>query len=279
MSAPELKEWTRETSWRQGHVLPTAAVESLAWLNETDAEATCVVVISHDCDLANDNAEVEPDVEFVVGRVVTNANGNFTWGKAPRTLHYSAMRDGAPVVIELVSTDKGEIDKASLAQFEPDTNFHLDAKGLAVLRSWLASRYNRTAFPDKFVSRMKATKADSKLAKQLESHGALISFVYFDLDAGENVERAAGDPYTLSVVLVFNPGDDPDVAAEEADSVAEALEIAIRARLSDPNVIALKSCFALSEDDLPVSRARVLSLWRLEHMTLKSDEDQPGAVV
>jgi hypothetical protein len=34
---------------------------------------------------------------------------------------------------------------------------------------------------------------------------------------------------------------------------------------------------SISEDDLRVSRARLLTQWRLEYMTLKTDEEQPGA--
>lgn len=132
-------------------------------------------------------------------------------------------------------------------------------------------------FPDAFVNRMRATKADSKLAKSLEEYGATISFVYFDLDAGLCVERKDGDPYRLSVVLVFNPGDDPDADDEVATAAAEAVEQAVRSRLpADGKSIVLEACFAISEDDITVSKARALTLWRLEHMTLRADDDQRG---
>ena len=74
----------------------------MAWLHEVNADATCAVVVSHDCDLANENLDVEPDVEVIVGRTIEKADGNFTWAKAPRTLHYGAMRNGVQTIIELV---------------------------------------------------------------------------------------------------------------------------------------------------------------------------------
>ena len=49
--------WTRYTSWRQGHVLPAEAVRILGISNSDALENTCVVVIGHDCDLANDDLE------------------------------------------------------------------------------------------------------------------------------------------------------------------------------------------------------------------------------
>lgn len=214
----------------------------------------------------------EPDVEVVVGRVVSKLDGNFTWGKAPRTLHYEATRDAAAVFIELVSISKRLVSKDSLASFSPDPAFGLDGKALAVLRSWLGSRYNRGAFPDSFVNRMKELKADTKLAKALASHGTLISCVYFDVDEGSNVEHTKGNPHQLSVLLVFSPGDDAVASADKADALAMKLEADLHSRLQQhPKEIVLKSCFAISEDDLPVSRARVLAQWRLEYMTLKAD--------
>ncbi len=35
---------------------------------------------------------------------------------------------------------------------------------------------------------------------------------------------------------------------------------------------------SISEDDLPVSKARLLTQWRLEYMTLKADDEQAAAL-
>jgi hypothetical protein len=270
-------QWSRETLWRQGHVLCAKALAALR-LSHVDADATCVVVISHDCDLANDDLHAEPHIEVIVGRVVSAPNGNFSWGKAPRTLHLPMRRNGATVIVELVMTSKHLVQKSTLANFEPDGAFTLNGEGLAVLRSWLSARYNRAAFPDAFVRRMQKTKVDERIAKKLEPHGALISFIYFDLDGGQTWERPDGEPYELSIVLVYPPGDDPEASAEAADEVAEAVKDACEAKLKGKKDIILKGCIAISEDDLPVSRARVLAHWRLEHMTLKADGNHPGPI-
>jgi hypothetical protein len=274
---PGQAQWTRDTNWRQGDILTREAAAHFSLTNPVDPGSTCVVVVSHDCDLANDNLDAEPYVEVIVGRMVGAASGNFTWGKAPRTLHYSVQRDGAPTIVELVATEKRTLSKCDLAQFEPDTRFHLDGRTLAVLRSWLAARYNRAAFADSFVTRMRDTKADAKLARALEAYGQNVSFTYFDVDRGECVERTDGDPHTLSVILVFNPGNDPDAAADAADAAAEAVEDALRARLPEGGkLIRLEACFAISEDEIAVSRARTLSHWRLEYMTHRAELDQLG---
>ena len=270
-------QWTRDTNWRQGHVLPPEAAARFALTNAADPGSTCVVVITHDCDLANENLDAEPHVEVIVGRTVAAASGNYSWGKAPRTLHYPVERDGAPATVELVATEKALLRKSDLAPFEPDPRFNLDGPTLAVLRSWLSARYDRAAFADAFVTRMRETKADIKLAKALEAHGKNVSFTYLDVDEGKCVERAEGDPYKLGVVLVFNPGDDPDAAADAADAAAEVVETGLRARLPDGGTsIRLEACFAISEEDIPVSQARVLNHWRLEYMTHRAADEQLG---
>lgn len=76
-----------------------------------------------------------------------------------------------------------------------------------------------------------------------------------------------GEPYELRIVLAYPPGDDAEASAEAADDLAEALNEDCE-ELQDKKQIIVKSCIAISEDDLTVSRARVLTDWRLEHMTL-----------
>lgn len=88
-----------------------------------DSGTCCVVVISHDCDIANDKLEVEPDVEVIVGRLVTSEDGNFSWGKVPRKVHLIMTRDGKPVVVELQTTQKRNVSKRLLAPFNPRLNF------------------------------------------------------------------------------------------------------------------------------------------------------------
>lgn len=267
---------SRNTLWRQGCILPQEAVRKFGLDNHEGSGEVCAVVITHDCDLASSSA-VEPYVEVIPGRVVSVQNGNYAWGKSPRTLHFEANHSGELVVIELLSTKKGLVFKDALLAFNPDSSYSLDGRQLNVLRNWLASRYQRAAFPDSFVDRMKATKADAKLGKKIEKHGAAISFVYFDLDHGAMIERAEGDAYELGVVLVFNPGNDPVSAADDADAAALEIEQVLESCFKDETLIHLNTCFAVSEDDLTVSQARVFTQWRLEHMTLRAADDQLGS--
>jgi hypothetical protein len=277
----DAQPWTRDMAWRQGHVLNDAAMDALNLRDATESAVCCAVVITHDCDLANANMAAEPNVEIIVGRLVNAANGNFLWGKAPRILHLPMRRGGELVTVELVATQKVLLPKDALAAYQPNDDFAIEPKALAVMRSWLSSRYLRAAFPDAFVERMRATKFDEKLAKTVEPYGDLISFIYFVLNDGATSEYAEGEPYKLDIVLVFAPGDEPEMSAKRADEVADKVHDTAEARLThqgkNTGQIVLESCIAVSEDDLPVSKTRLLMHWRLEHMSLRSEAEQPGA--
>jgi len=198
--------WTRETPWRQGDLLKHETAQRLGLAASTTD--TCVVVISHDCDLANENLAAEPHVEVIAGKLVPQSSGSFSWGKSPRTLHLQASRNGTAVTLELIATNKRVVSKPELAADTPDRTYSIVPKELGALQNWLSSRYRRAAFADMFVDRMSATGLDKKLAKKLERY-PLISAVYFDVDEGKDIDRHDGSPYRLRVVLSFVPGDDP----------------------------------------------------------------------
>lgn len=274
--------WTRDTPWRQGSVIASDAIQVLGLVHPESPGSTCAVVISHDCDLANESLDIEPNVEVIVGRRLLKGDGNYFWAKAPRVLHIDVLQNGAATVVELIATAKCIVPKQALAAFSPDGSYAFPGKSLSALRSWLAVRYNRAAFPDPFVVRLSQAKVDKRLAKIIEPVGNLLSALYFNVDGGEEIDRSDGSAYDLSIVLAYPPGDDPQQSADKV----QILETAIRDLFSEKyfdeatekwNGIALRICMSISEDDLPVSKARLLTQWRLEYMTLKADEDQAGA--
>ncbi len=270
--------WTRNTPWRQGLVLTEEAIQALGLSHPETPDSTCVVVISHDCDLANDALQMEPDVEVIVGRHLPKGDGNYFWAKAPRTLHVDVLQNDIAAVVELVATAKRLIPKQALAAFSPDVSYSFPSKSLSALRSWLGVRYNRAAFPDQFVDRLSQSKVDKRLAKIIEPVGNLLSAVYFDVDGGKEIDHSDGSPYELKIVLAYPPGDDPEQAADEVGKLENEIADFFEKKHFDQatgkwNGIALKACMSISEDDLRVSRARLLTQWRLEYMTLKTGEE------
>ena len=268
---------TRNTPWRQGHVLTTAAVQALALHHPDAPDSTCVVIISHDCDLAG-NPDVEPCVEVIVGRHLPRGDGNYFWAKSPRTLHIEVLKNGNAVIIELIATAKRYVPKQALFAFSPDTAYSHSGKSLSALRSWLAVRYNRAGFPDRFVNCMR--RINKHLEKKIKPVSQLLSAVYFDVDSGKAIDHEDGSPYDLQIILVYPPGDDAERTADKMEKLETEISNLFEKKYFDQktgqwNEIALKDCMSISEDDLSVSQARLLTQWRLEYMTIRAEEERP----
>ena len=194
--------WGRETPWRQGAVLPRAAIEAFdLGLPPNGSAGTIAVVISHDCDLAQ-SPEVEPSVEVPPCRCIATPNGNFTHGKNPRRLHLALNDHMRPIWLELEATRKRSIDKADLALHQPDPSHFLTPTqncsatlaGRPVSPSSLSRPINR---------RLRNAGLTERLARILEKDGALLSAVLFDLDQGREVVRSSADDlYELTIYLV-----------------------------------------------------------------------------
>ncbi len=266
--------WTRDTKWRQGCVLPAAACHALGLLHHATPESTCVVVIGHDCDVAHPDAAAEPDVEVIVGRWLPRGDGNFYWAKAPRTLHLDFRWHGVSRVVELGATAKEKIPKHALGRFVPDDTYELDAASLEILRSWLAARYQRAAFPDRFVALLSGSKLDRRLTKLMAPVGACVTCVYFDVSPATEISAESRQPYLLRMVLAYAAGQDPEAVLSRMEVLEDAVETLFadsyfNAATERWTGIELLGCVVISEDDLTVAQARKLTPWRLEHLTLR----------
>jgi hypothetical protein len=155
---------------------------------------TLVLVISHDCDLAQDDLSLEPDCEVIVGKVVDVQDGNYAWAKNTRKLHLSFSGGSVQLVGEFVATDKRTIDKTVLADHRPVKNVRPDPDELTILQGWLSVRYRRAAFPDEFQLRMGAVK--DKLAGILKGTGDNIAAIFLQLIV---TRRSNGKAQTMSM--------------------------------------------------------------------------------
>jgi hypothetical protein len=275
-----MAEWNRDTKWRQGHLLGEDAIQILGLCPAGPSDQTLVIVASHDCDLAQ-APEGEPFVEVVIGRLATDKNGNCTHAKNARKLHVE-FTGVASFWAEFEATEKTCIDKLALCEFVPRADAQLSPGNNAVFQMWLASRYRRSAFPDEFERRLtaKEVKLHEKIAKAVKPHGELIAGVFFDVDEGAEVAREGpADTYTLDIIILHSA--DPDFSAAEGAAIAaaEAIEKAFKEKLLDPTKtwqhIELRSCDPVSESVLTYQQFKQLKRWRLEHISLASEPQQP----
>lgn len=274
-----MPEWTRNTPWRQGHLLTDEAVRAFELIHRENTDDTVVIVASHACDIAQ-LPDKEPQVEVVVGHRIPELDGTYTHAKSPRTLHIGFEGD-EPLLAEFVITEKRSISKDVLVDFGPQTNVKLSPSDLVTFQLWLASRYRRSAFPDEFESRLKESGLDRKIVNAVRPHGRMISAVFFDVDDGQEVAHSGSeDVYMLDIYLLYE--NEPDFnAAEIAVTAAKAaIEQAFETKLFDRlsgnwQSIELRNIDVISEDVMSFRQSKYLKKWRLDYISLGADPQQP----
>lgn len=275
--------WTRETPWRQGNLLPNAAVQvlELSYL-DLAPEQSIVIVATHDCDLAQDQ-EVEPLVEVVLGRRIDIADGNYTHAKNARTLHLR-FEGESPLTAQFSATAKHAISKEMLAAFQPENEHKLSPSGQAIFQRWLAARYRRSAFPDEFERRLvRETKLADRIAKAVKPHGELITAVLFDVDEGQEISRVdSDDVYVLDITLLHAVVPDSGAATLAAITAKEQIETDFKNKLFNAATgtwknIELRYFDVLSEETLSYRLFTLLKPWRLEYISLATNPQQPMA--
>lgn len=275
-----MAEWNRDTPWRQGHLLGSDAIAALGLGHPIEPERTLVVVVSHDCDLAQ-APEGEPLIEVIVGRQMMDKDGNSTHAKNARKLH---VEFAGTVVLwaEFEATAKIPIDKLVLNKFGPRTDTLLTPENHATFQMWLASRYRRSAFPDEFERRLtsKEFKLHEKIAKAVKPHGDLIAGVFFDVDEGIEVTRdGSDDTYTLDITILHAADPDFEAAEKAAETAAKVIEKAFKEKLLNPTKkwqnIELRFCESISESVLTYQQFKQLKRWRLDHISLAAEPQQP----
>lgn len=268
-----MAEWTRDTKWRQGSILPDEACAQFG-IEAPDGSRCIVIVASHDCDIAQ-LPEYEPMVEVICGVAVGEINGNYTHTKNARKLHLALLEGANQLCVELQATKKLTLEKAYLASFTPNTNLKLDIPQLNIFQSWLAARYRRSAFPDEFEDRLKSAKLDSKIESLVRPHHHAIGAIFFDVDEGQDLSKTGDDDtYLLDVVIMYEPEPDYHHNLAVAESLRAGIVAAFEKKLFNSttklwNKIELRNCDIISSDALSYAQSRILKQWRLEFMSLR----------
>lgn len=275
-----MAEWARETPWRQGHLLQDGAVYDLGFSDAKKDSQVVVVIASHDCDLAQHGA-IEPNVEVVIGRIIDVIDGNSANAKSTRTLHIRF--EGQSVLLaEFLATDRHSIPKSALSNYLPNTDSLLSPENKNTLQTWLASRYRRSAFPDQFEDRLKnTTKLADKISKAIKSHGESISAIFFDVDDGQEFNRVDPDDlYKLGITILHGDLPDYDTAESIANTAKDSIARAFKSKLYSADTdswkyIQLMYVDVMSEHALSYHQSKNLKQWRLDHISLGADPQQP----
>lgn len=270
--------WSRTTSWRQGSVIPKTKAVSLGLINGDETEGLYAVIISHDCDIANEELQNEPDIEIIIGKILNEEekDGVFFNSKNPRKLHLEYLVDSQASFIELIASSKKVISKKDLSiHVEPDPKFNLESKGKKILQSWLACRYKRHALPNILVDRLEKNNLSTKLNKTLKNSDKSIVGIYVSYDP-KNEILVESEPYELWLTVVYA------VDSLEFEQVAETIVKKLTALFTNTykssgkwELIELASCTAVAETGFTVRDLRETEEYRFEHISFRGDESGP----
>jgi hypothetical protein len=263
--------WSRNTSWRQGSVLAQEDFRAAGLSDVPDADLA--VVISHDCDIANENLDAEPAVEFILARVLEQEDGNCTYGKNPRSLHLEYGQEGKTIFLELVASRRVMVLKNTLEAVQPDPTYKLMGSR-QVLQSWLAARYRRHALPNSLVERLRGIF--EHMAKEGKRNAAGV--LSFRLSYEPESELPPEEAYELWINIVY--------VTDEAEYEATAEEIAngLKAKFSkllektkSHGTVDLRGCEAVSEIEFTLRDMRETVEYHLEHLSYRNEP--PGPMV
>lgn len=276
-----MTSWTRDEPWRQGHILSPGFATAQGLICPEEPGATATVVISHDCDIAS-LADLEPTIDVIVGQFKAAIQGDFAHGKNVRKLHLPYGSDTDFKIVELRSIRRMTIAKELLVGQVPLTNFTLSTGSRRVLQKWLGARYDRSAFPTEFELRLERHRLPEQISKILKQKGQSIRGIYFDLgDQADTELMPLSEPYELEIYLLYTTEPDADAAERDATEIQTKLRSVFKARCFEKTVswdgIELVDCYVISDQAMTVHLASKLRQWRMDHMSLRTDPNQPMA--
>jgi hypothetical protein len=260
--------WTRNTIWRQGGVLAQKDFQAVGLTDKTDADLA--IAISHDCDIANDNLDAEPAVEFIFSRILEEHNGNYTHGKNPRILHLNYIHNGQTVWIELIASKRVRVQKNSLEAIQPNQTYSLVTR--QTLQSWLAVRYRRIALPNSLVERLRSVSTYIEKEGKRNSSGILS----FRLSYEPQDELLPEEPYELwlSIVYVADKAEYGTMAANIAQSLKTEF-LNLLEKTKDSGTVDLRKCEAVSEIEFTLRDMRDTVEYNLEHLSYRTEPSGP----
>ncbi len=239
------------------------------------------MVITHDCDLPH---ESEHCVEVIVAELVVKdpkPDPQLSYAKNPRRLHLAYEgADAAPLILELRHGDRRSLLKGDFAERAvKDNSLALPVDAKRALKQWLAARYGRPAFPNAFEERLRKLSGkrtvEHLIAKILEPDAKHLVGLFFDLGEQRGAEAGEGEPYALSISVVYDANEGGSEARLSAEQVARRLSELFEKSYGKPDIaaeIALDACEAVADTRMTLADLRRVDQWRLEYLSLSSED-------
>ncbi|MGA9670629.1 MAG: hypothetical protein WBQ94_15570 [Terracidiphilus sp.] len=245
---------------------------------ENSAQEVGVLVVSHDCDIET-VVQKEPYIEVIPVEFINKLNSKNTHTRNSRILEIEVQDSitGAHQPIRILASNKRSIHKPDLWDKNFRCPYNLSADNLAELADWLSSRYRRAALPEEFGNRFR--RIEDRFWKLLEHYNQSALAILFFFDEGqEKKDCAKGEPYILTISLVFKKG----TAESDFDPLIENIYALFETTYNDPSSenppeIEIRQCVAISESDITLEAYKAGIHLRSEWISYGTDP--PGPVI
>jgi len=201
--------------WRQGACLyvkdlPAPQQEDLT--SKGFSGTDLLIVTSQSCDVVMESLETEPFIEFIKATPYSDTsselhNNTFTNAKHSRCLQLDAPDFTDHTFLHLFIHDRITLGREFIGSNSMDLTQCLTGKELQTLKTWLAARYNRASFPDKFYEWAKngIEKMEGRLDKQVgDEHACIyVEGIYMRVEPDEEVNDS--DSYDLYCFALISP--------------------------------------------------------------------------
>ena len=265
-----------DIEWRQGSVFTEEDALTLE-LGECLTPDKRVVVITHDCDLRH---ESERMFEVMIGTIVANPDSMVTNARHPRFLQlmFSSQENGK-TCLQLQHANRRAVltEKLIYAQ-HPDPNLLLPPEEKRILKQWLAARYGRPAFPNAFEHRLRKKirnkSIEEHIKRIIKPSSKYLVGLFLDLGEERVLELNGGEPYYLSIYVVYDAIEGGFKARESAEKTALSLSNLFLEAYGTPDAsdeLVLEKCAAVSDTAFTLADLRKVDQWRLEYISMQDD--------
>ncbi|QJR14204.1 hypothetical protein DSM104440_00997 [Usitatibacter palustris] len=263
-SSRNVVQAVRENDWRQGDVLPSAARHVISpFVSAPFPPDAWVIVLTQSCDLVHNNLAAEPSAEVIVASPITDEDKEVRHLRNPRRLQIEGAQDQNSVLLDLRITQRHSIPKWVLAGHEPDGDRMIPEGDLRTLVQWVAARYDRRAFPDAFMDRLKPV--DKNLQKAWKRMRA-VTCIYLSISSYEELPEES--PYRVALIAAMTSED-----FESADLRGQ-MEVQlgrVTAAMDDCGGIEIERAELRPEGEISLEELRLFGRWYLDTY---SDRDE-----
>ncbi len=257
--------------WRQGSILPNSMVADLVARGllprQSDEGIWCV--LTQDCDLVHHDISSEPKIEVIFARRVDKPDKGYTWSKNARELH---LRDESiERSLAFHTRDRITIPRLQLCNYQPHCD-SLDRESIKLLARWIARKYFRAAFPNKFNDRI-GKKTEEKIKKLLQSSPGHFQEIHIQIT---HEELADNQDYHAIILCIA-----ADEASENEENYEATVELGKKfcSLLNGCKGIRVKKCEVRSRDEVTLEDLDLMQRWDFDSITIRQSDTIEGSPI